>query len=114
MATEDQARTAYHVADLFLGATEKEASLPAVIALGWGMCVSEMACSAPGKEFHSIVMGLRKEDGPRLLVTSYDPEPNALILYPVDEMISFCPLKDFKPEQAISLNARLRDCIKPK
>src|SRR5262249_24363469 len=101
IATEDQARTAYHIAELFLGATDKEASIPAVSARGWSSCVSEIISTPPGKEFHSIVIGLKKEDSPRLLVTSYEPEPNVLVLYPTDELLSCCPLNSFNPEQAI-------------
>jgi hypothetical protein len=112
LATEEQAKRACDVAELFLSGTDQQAAIPAVLGLGWDTSGSDMMSTAPGREFHSIVIGLKKEDGPRLLITAWEEEHRVLVLYPTDEMLSICPLQRFSVEQILTLNARLRDCLK--
>jgi hypothetical protein len=112
VATEDQARQACEVAELFLGATEKEAQIPAILALGWNVSSSESISTAPGQEFHRIEIKLTKEHEPMLFIKGYPSEPEVLVIYPKEETVSTCPLKKFKPEQVMTLNARLRECLK--
>jgi hypothetical protein len=112
LATEDQARRACDIAELFLGATDKEAEIPAIMALGWNVNVSESICTAPGKEHHFLKIDLTKTSAPMLLISGYPEAPEATIIHPQEETLRTCAFKEFKSEEIIRLNTRLRECLK--
>jgi hypothetical protein len=112
LATEGQARRACEVAQLFLGATDQEASTPAIVALGWSVNFREAMCATPGKEFQGIEVELTREHGPMLLILGYPGAPEVLILLPQGALLRVCPLKEFMSEQVMALNGRLRECLK--
>jgi hypothetical protein len=112
LATPDQAQRAVDVAELFLRATDPEAATPAVVTLAWLVNYSEGISGVPGKECHVVDIDMRKEDEPVLLIDALTTEPTVFILYPRDEELAFCPLKDFKSDEAIALNAMLRAPLK--
>jgi hypothetical protein len=112
LATEDQARRALDVADLFIAATAAEAATPAIVALGWNINVSEVMCSTPGKEQHVMKFALTKKHSPMLLINGYPGSPEATIIHPQEETLRSCPLKEFKASEIMKLDARLRECMK--
>jgi len=112
LATEEQARRARDVAELFLGATDIQASTPAIVALGWNANISESICTAPGKEHHILKIHLTKSNSPMLLISGYPDGPEVMVIIPQEETLRACPLKDFKSEQVITLNNMLRECLK--
>jgi hypothetical protein len=111
LATEDQARRAYDIAELFLGATDGEAETPAVLGLGWAVPTKQVISLQPGNEYHYVEFGLTRETGPLLLVDYYTAEPAVLVLLPQEQVLRHCPLRELQPEQAIALNRRLRECL---
>jgi hypothetical protein len=112
LATEDQARQALDVADLFIAATADEAATPAIMALGWNINVSEFMSATPGKEQHVIKFSLTRKHAPMLLINGYPDTPEATIIHPQEETLSSCPLEGFKSPEIMKLNARLRECLK--
>jgi hypothetical protein len=113
LATEEQARRAYDVAELFLGATQQESDTLAVVALGWSVDFAEARSTAPGKEGHWIDLRLSKGNGPMLLILGYPDNPETVIVLPGEETLRSCPLRAFSSDQAIALNGKLRKCLKP-
>lgn len=103
-ATEDQARRACDIAELFLGASEEQAEAPAVLDLGWDFEWAGSPMAGPEDERHSAKVTLKKDHPPFLFVTGYPDAPEAVILMPGEETAHFCLLKEFKAEQALQLN----------
>jgi hypothetical protein len=113
IAVKEQAERAVEVAEMFLMATEKEASVPAIATLGWCADFSRQYCGEPGKEYDRYTFGLSHHHSPMLLIDYYATCPEILVICPKEESLSLCPLKDFKSDQAITLNRLMRDCSKP-
>jgi hypothetical protein len=107
-ATEEQARRAWEVADLFLRATETEAASPAIETLGWHVSYSGQVCTKPGKEFARHEFSLRREQGPMLLVDGFAEPTEVLVLHPKDADVAICGLAAFSSKQIIDLNGMLR------
>jgi hypothetical protein len=111
IATEEHARRAYDVAELFLGATKAEAEKQAVV-VRWRSV--EFTTSFPGergKETLAIDVKLRKDSDPLMVLTWFKPDLNVLVICPGEETIRFWPLRAFKPDQAIKLNEMLRTTL---
>lgn len=111
-ATESQARRAFDAAELFVGATQDAANIPAFVALGWNVRSTESMCSAPGKEHHLIQLWLTKDHDPMLLIAGYPDDPHINLIIPRDETLRVCPLRELTSAQVIVLNNRLRECMK--
>lgn len=111
LATEEQARRACELAELFLGATEPAVSLPAIAALGWSIDYSGAFCSKPGKEYERHDFTVKHHHGPTLLIDGYAKVAEVFVLHPKDEALSICPRDSFSSDQMIELNGRLRQCL---
>jgi hypothetical protein len=111
-ATKDQAETACHVAELFIGATEKAANLPAIMDLGWAFEFAGLFVAGPDAVDQSVRVTLKKDDPPFLIISGYPDSPEAIILYPRDELASVCPLARFCSDQLLALNDKLREQIR--
>jgi hypothetical protein len=111
-ATEAHARMACDIAELFLGATDKEANIPAVVDLGWNFEYAGCVMGTPTRPYHFVEIKLTKEHGPMLVVTGYPDAPEAVVLYPQDETLSVCSLKHFSSEQVLALNDKLREPLR--
>ena len=112
LATKEQAETACHVAELFLGATEKEADAPAIVDLGWAFEFAGSFSACPEDVKHAVKVTMRKDREPFLIVSGYPDSPVVMILYPQDEQASVCPLKDFRSDQVLALNDKLREYVR--
>ncbi|HZZ77131.1 MAG TPA: hypothetical protein VFE62_01350 [Gemmataceae bacterium] len=110
VAKEEEAHLAHDVAELFLGATRDAAEVPAILALGLGS-KAFVLCVKPGHEAHAVDLGIDRSSPPSLFIEGYPNNPNVLVLYPREEQIAQCPLKDFTCDQVLPLNARLRECL---
>jgi hypothetical protein len=108
LATEEQARQAVEVAELFLLATEGDSYITAVVDLGWHFEFSDLY-AADRDPRHVIKISLTKEHSPMLVVNGYPDNPHVLVLYPRDELLSVCPLSCFASEQVLALNTILRE-----
>ena len=102
------AKSAVEISDLFLKATTDERARCATIAIGWSIGFVQHRCSIPGKEYERIKFSLSSRHSPMLLIDVCADDRNVMILYPHDEEVSTCPLRDFKREQVIRLAQLLR------
>jgi hypothetical protein len=112
LATKEQAETACHIAELFLGATEKEAKVPAILDLGWDFEWAGSITAGPEDVKHSVKVMLNKDHPPFITVVGYPDAPEAMILYPQDELVSVCPLRDFRSDQLLAFNDKLREQVR--
>jgi hypothetical protein len=112
LPTREQAETACHVAELFLGATEKESNLPAIVDLGWAFGYAGSFTAGPEDVKHALKVELERDHEPFLLVSGYPDAPEVIILYPQDEEASICPLNNFRSDQVLALNEKLRECVR--
>src|SRR5262245_38711765 len=101
LATKEQAEMACHIAELFLGATEKEANAPAMVDLGWAFEYAAWNSAGPEGVKHFFKVTLNKDHAPFLVVSGYPDGPEVMILYPQDELVSVCPLTDFRSDQLL-------------
>lgn len=114
LATEGKAQQAFAVAELFIGATARAAEIPAIMSLGWNVNIRESNCTVPGKEYHILEIGLTKHHSPMLLISGYPEAPEVMVILPQEETLLTCPLKKFNSEHVITLNTKLRECLKSK
>ena len=111
LATEDHARRACDVAQLFLDATEDEAERLGIAALGWNVNYHGESCDKPGQEYEKHEFTLTHQHKPMLLIDSYSLEAEVFIINPKDELLSICPRALFDSSQLIELNSKLRKCL---
>jgi hypothetical protein len=104
LATEDQARRACDIAELFLGASARQAEAPAFLDLGWNFEWAGSPIAGAEDEQRSAKVKLEKDHPPFLFMNGYPDAPEAVILMPREKAADFCPLKEFKSEQALQLN----------
>ena len=82
------------------------------MALGWNVSINESICAVAGQEHHILKVALTKRHSPMLLIIGYPDAPEVMIILPGEETLRACPLKEFKSDQVIRLNARLPECLK--
>ena len=104
LATQDQAKRACDIAELFLGASAGQADAPAILDLGWNFEWAGSPTAGPEDKRHSVKVTLKKAHPPFLFVNGYPDAPEAVILMPREETVHFCLLKEFTAEQALQLN----------
>jgi len=110
-ATEEGARQACDVAELFLPATETVGNSPAIAALGWNVSYRGRGRIEGGIEHEQHDFTLRREQDPMLLIDGYSPHAEVFVIYPREQSISVCPRNSFDSAQIMELNARLRQCL---
>ncbi len=114
VATKENAERAIDIADLFLGATDAEARIPAIMSWGWSIRVwGEVVNYDAGRVKHGIGLECTKESKPMLLIHDYwTSDPKVLVIIPKDEAIQSCPLKEFRVDQLIELHKQMRQCLR--
>ena len=111
LATEAHARRAYEVAQLFVDATEAEANIPAIAALGWNISHRHEACDIPGQKYDKHEFRLSHWQEPMLLIDSYSPDAEVFIINPKETVLGVCARDSFKSSQLTELNSMLRKCL---
>jgi hypothetical protein len=111
VASEAQAKRAFDIGQLFLGATEKMAAQMTIVAHGWNVNYRGGICDKRGHEFERHEFSLRRDQKPMLLIDSYSSSGDVFVLNPKDELLAICPLKRFAVAELISLNEHLRKCL---
>jgi hypothetical protein len=107
-ATQDYARRAVEVADLFLRALATESDRKAVISFAKSLNRRHDTSSVQGHEYEVLEFSLTHRHSPWLLIDLLESEPRALVLSPSDETLMVCPLEHFEKPDAIALAAMLR------
>jgi hypothetical protein len=111
--TQQEARSAVQLCEMFMVATSEEAKRNAIISIGWSMGITHKICDAPGKEYDLIDFTLRRESSPMLLIDVSDlNEQNVMIIHPGDEEIAVCPLQQFDRSAVVRLATMLRQHYK--
>jgi hypothetical protein len=102
--TQEDAKHAVELAELFLAATQDERKHHAIIAIAWSITIREER----GPTYERIEFRLDRANNPMLLIDVCAQEQAVMVLIPKDEEIRWCRLALFSPDQAIALVKMLR------
>jgi hypothetical protein len=104
-STQQQARRAVQIANLYLKATDDDASRGANVALNWGM--SYTLCAGPNFERTSFALDPNAE--PLFMLDCEKPENHvAVMLIRKRAEFDYCPLNDFRLDTAKELAKVMR------